>query len=63
MSSYQENPQPEVSATTSQPTVLDYYYVIRRCSQCGKNFSAISDSSNSFCDKGCQENWLNFRFG
>jgi len=39
------------------------YYEIRRCPQCGKNFSAICDSSNSFCDKGCQGNWLDRRFG
>jgi hypothetical protein len=39
------------------------YYEIRRCSQCRKNFSAISDSPNSFCDKGCQVNWLDRRFG
>lgn len=35
------------------------FYQIRRCLQCSNNFSAISDSSSSFCDKGCQGNWLN----
>jgi hypothetical protein len=39
------------------------YYEIRRCPQCGKNFSAISDSPNLFCNKGCQGNWLDCRFG
>ena len=34
------------------------YYEIRRCRQCRKNFYAICDSSNSFCDKGCRGSWL-----
>jgi hypothetical protein len=34
------------------------YLEIRRCGGCGKNFSTMCDSQNSFCDKGCQGNWL-----
>jgi hypothetical protein len=53
--------KPEFNETIDNPCGL--YHEIRRCPQCGKNFSAISDSSNSFCDKGCQGNWLDRRFG
>ena len=53
--------KPEFNEPIDNPCGL--YHEIRRCPQCGKNFSAISDSSNSFCDKGCQGNWLDSRFG
>jgi len=53
--------KPEFNEPIDNP--CDFYHEIRRCPQCGKNFSAISDSSNSFCDKGCQGNWLDSRFG
>ena len=53
--------KPEFNEPIDNPCGL--YHEIRRCPQCGKNFSAISDSSNSFCDKGCQGNWLDCRFG
>jgi len=53
--------KPEFNEAIDNPCGL--YHEIRRCPQCGKNFSAISDSSNSFCDKGCQGNWLDRRFG
>lgn len=53
--------KPEFNEPIDNPSGL--YHEIRRCPQCGKNFSAISDSSNSFCDKGCQGNWLDSRFG
>jgi hypothetical protein len=53
--------KPEFNEPIDNP--YDSCYEIRRCPQCGKNFSAISDSSNSFCDKGCQGNWLDCRFG
>ena len=53
--------KPEFNEPTDNPCGL--YHEIRRCPQCGKNFSAISESSNSFCDKGCQGNWLDRRFG
>jgi len=48
--------KPEFNEPIDNPSCL--YHEIRRCCQCGKNFSAISDCSNSFCDKGCQGNWL-----
>ncbi len=53
--------KPEFNEPIDNPSGL--YHEIRRCPQCGKNFSAISDSSNSFCDRGCQGNWLDCRFG
>lgn len=53
--------KPEFNEPIDNP--CGFYHEIRRCPQCGKNFSAISDSSNSFCDKGCQGNWLDSRFG
>lgn len=53
--------KPEFNEPIDNPSGL--YHEIRRCPQCGKNFSAISDSSNSFCNKGCQGNWLDCRFG
>lgn len=52
--------KPEFNEPIDNPCGL--YYEIRRCPQCRKNFSAISDSSNSFCGKGCQGNWLDCRF-
>ena len=53
--------KPEFNEPIDNP--CDLYHEIRRCPQCHKNFSAISDSPNSFCDKGCQGNWLDCRFG
>jgi hypothetical protein len=35
----------------------------RWCSQCRRPFITAPDSSSSFCDKGCQGNWLDSRFG
>lgn len=52
--------KPEFNEPIDNPFGL--YHEIRRCPQCGKNFSVMSDSSNSFCDKGCQGNWLDCRF-
>lgn len=52
--------KPEFNEPIDNPRGL---YETRRCTQCGKNFSAISDSSNSYCNKGCQGNWLDSRFG
>lgn len=53
--------KPEFNERIDNPSGL--YHEIRRCHQCGKNFSIMSDSQNSFCDKGCQGNWLDCRFG
>jgi hypothetical protein len=53
--------KPEFNKPIDNPS--DLYHVIRRCHQCGKNFSTICDSQNSFCDKGCQGNWLDGHFG
>jgi len=49
--------KPEFNEQNDNPSGL--YHEIRRCPQCGKNFSAICDSSNTFCNKGCNVNWLN----
>ena len=38
------------------------YYEMQVCGGCGERFSAICDSESSFCDKGCQGNWLDRRF-
>ena len=53
--------KPEFNEPIDNPCGL--YHVIRRCSGCGMNFSAISDSSNSFCDKGCHGDWLDRHLG
>jgi hypothetical protein len=46
----------------SEIQICGLYYEVRRCCGCGEKFSVICDSSNSFCDKGCQGNWLDHRF-
>jgi hypothetical protein len=38
------------------------FYEMRVCGGCGERFSAICDSESSFCNKGCQGNWLDRRF-
>jgi hypothetical protein len=53
--------KPEFNKPIDKPSGL--YPEIRRCIGCGKNFSTMCDSQNSFCDKGCQGNWLDRRFG
>ncbi len=53
--------KPEFNEPIDKPFGL--YHEIRRCIGCGKNFSTMCDSQNSFCDKGCHVNWLDSRFG
>jgi hypothetical protein len=53
--------KPEFNQPIDKPFGL--YHEIRRCIGCGNNFSTMCDSQNSFCDKGCQGNWLDRRFG